>query len=754
MTPPIGQGDRPAPSGVGHRRRSITSPAIGLRLVGALAIAGILTCEGGVTEPPNHAPGPVGTIPDQAIEADSAAAVDVTRYFADPDSDTLTYAATSASTATATVTMSGGVATMTGVAKGETTVTVTARDPEGLTAEQGVKVTVPNRAPESVGTIADLEVEVDTVGSVPDDTVNVGEPVSFDIARYFTDPDGDDLEYSARSSNPATARVGVEGSTLTLVGRAAGTATISVTSLDPAELSAHHEFVVTVVQPNRAPRPVGTIPEQTVDVGGSVSIDVTPYFSDPDHDNLDYSAESSDDVLAKAGASDSLVEVTGHLKGRVTITVTAEDPGGLTATQDFEVEVPNQQPLVAAEIDDLTAFSGRTHRVLLSEVFWDPDGDPLTYAAWSADSAVARPEVVADTVFVTADSDGFATLAVTATDPDSLFAADTFEVTVVVPLFDLALGFTGDVTETTRSRIREARDEWEAFLWNTELNDVEVTDPVVCLGLSADDVGTVDDHLALVHVGSIDGEGGTLAYAGYCYRRKSDSLPIVSAAVFDEADIDRMLSTESLAMVAFHELAHGLGFNRSIWRLNELLDDGDDPHFKGELAIEAFEAAGGADYPDAKVPISSPDYSHWRESVFEREVMTPRMTLGEANPFSAITLQAMTGVGYVVDVSLADDYELPGTAPPPGAGEEYAEGFDLSNDVVRGPVMVLDSDGRVIRVIPAPPGSVVPSFSGRDVRIEPRGPTSRAGGGLDRQAPARETMWKRVINRPSVRRSR
>ena len=422
---------------------------------------------------------------------------------------------------------------------------------------------------------------------------------------------------------------------MTLLGGAAGTATIGVTALDPAELSAHHEFVVTVVQPNRAPRPVGTIPEQTVDAGGSVSIDVAAYFSDPDDDDLHYSAESSDDVLATAGASDSLVEV----------------------------EVPNQPPLVAAEIGDLTAFSGRTRRVLPSEVFWDPDGDPLTYAAWSADSAVARPEVVADTVFVTADSVGSATLGVTATDPEGLFAADTFEVRVLVSSFDLLLGFTGDVAETTRSRIREARDEWESFLWDTELNDVEVPDPVVCLGLSARDVGTVDDHLALV---------------------------------FDEADIDRMLSTESLAMVAFHELAHGLGSIGSIWRLNDLLDEGEDPHFKGELAIEAFEAAGGADYPDAKVPISSPDHSHWRESVFEHEVMTPRITLGEANAVSAITLQAMADVGYVVDVSLADDYELPGTAPPPGAaGEEYADGFDLGDDVVSGPVMVLDSDGPV-----------------------------------------------------------
>ena len=71
-----------------------------LRLVAALSIAGTPTCEGGVTEPPNQAPGPRGTIPDQAIEVDSAVAVDVARYFADPDGDALTYRAMSASTAT------------------------------------------------------------------------------------------------------------------------------------------------------------------------------------------------------------------------------------------------------------------------------------------------------------------------------------------------------------------------------------------------------------------------------------------------------------------------------------------------------------------------------------------------------------------------------------------------------------------------------------------------------------------------------
>ena len=43
---------------------------------------------------------------------------------------------------------------------------------------------------------------------------------------------------------------------------------------------------------------------------------------------------------------------------------------------------------------------------------------------------------------------------------------------------------------------------------------------------------------------SIDGEGGTLAYAGYCWSRRSDDSPILSRAVFDEDDIEQMLDND------------------------------------------------------------------------------------------------------------------------------------------------------------------------------------------------------------------
>ena len=252
------------------------------------------------------------------------------------------------------------------------------------------------------------------------------------------------------------------------------------------------------------------------------------------------------------------------------------------------------------------------------------------------------------------------------------------------------------------------------------MSDVHYSFVVTCHGLSPDSALYVDDHAVLVGREEIDGAGGTYAYAGYCYRRSGDGTPIVSSVVFDNADIGRVLSSGNLHELTFHEIAHGLGFLGHYWRLHNLLDTVPDAHFTGALATEAFDTAGGTSYTGSKVPASSPDHNHWREGVMGREGMTPSMTRWAMNPFSAITLEAMADLGYVVDVSLADDYQLPNTVPPDVAADEDQR-IDLSNDVVQGPVMVIDRDGRVVRVNPAPPGTVLPNFRRQEVRLERRG---------------------------------
>ena len=124
------------------------------------------------------------------------------------------------------VSISGSNLTVEAVAPGTATVTVTAADPDGLTATQSADITVEaaNQAPEAVG-------------ATPAQTMTAGQTATADVSSFFRDPDDDELTYAAESSNTAAVPVSMEGSVLTLTAVAAGTATVTVTASDPDGLT-------------------------------------------------------------------------------------------------------------------------------------------------------------------------------------------------------------------------------------------------------------------------------------------------------------------------------------------------------------------------------------------------------------------------------------------------------------------------------------------------------------------------------------
>ncbi|WP_419942448.1 Ig-like domain-containing protein [Candidatus Palauibacter sp.] len=279
-------------------------------------------------EAANRAPEAVGTIPARAMTAGDEVTVDVSSFFSDPDGDELTYTAESSDADAVTAGMEGSSLTVTAVAVGTATVTVTAADPEGLTATQSAAVAIgqANQAPEALGTI-------------PAQSMTEGDAVTLDVSSFFSDPDGDELTYTAESSDAEVAAAGIEGSSLTVTAVAVGTATVTVTAADPEGLTAAQSAEVTVEAPNRAPEAVGAIPAQAMTEGDEVVVDVSPFFSDPDGDELTYTAESSDAAVAAAGIEGSSLTVTAVAEGSATVTVTVADPDGLTATQSAEVTV-------------------------------------------------------------------------------------------------------------------------------------------------------------------------------------------------------------------------------------------------------------------------------------------------------------------------------------------------------------------------------------------------------------------------------
>ncbi|WP_419947913.1 Ig-like domain-containing protein [Candidatus Palauibacter sp.] len=273
---------------------------------------------------PNRGPEAVGTLPPRTLAVGEAETVDLSPFFSDPDGDALTYAAASSNSVVATVSVSGSSVAVTALAKGGVTVTVTARDPQGLAAQQRFTVVVPNRRPEAVG-------------EIPAQTVSAGETATVEVSSFFSDPDGDALTYAAASSNSVVATVSVSGSSVAVTALAKGTATVTVTANDPEGEEAEQRFRVTV--PNRRPEAVGEIPAQTVSAGETATVEVSSYFSDPDGDRLAYSAVSSDPGVADASVTGGSVSITALAEGVVTITVTARDPGGLSAESPFDVTV-------------------------------------------------------------------------------------------------------------------------------------------------------------------------------------------------------------------------------------------------------------------------------------------------------------------------------------------------------------------------------------------------------------------------------
>ncbi len=404
------------------------------RLVGDMTLAGVRDNYKSENEVGggNRPPVPVGTISAKSVNVgDDVSVDDVSSYFSDPDGDVLTYTTTSSDPDLATVSVSGSTVTVTGVAEGSATITVTATDPGGLSATQSFDVTIQvNQSPVAVGTISAR-------------SVNVGDDVSVDdVSSYFSDPDGDALTYTATSSDPSLATVSVSGSTVTVTGVAEGSATVTVTATDPGGLSATQSFDVTI-QVNQSPVAVGTISAMSVNVGDDVSVDdVSSYFSDPDGDALSYTATSSDPNLATVSVSGSTVTVTGVAEGSATVTVAATDPGGLSATQSFDVTIQvNQSPVAVGTISARSVSVGDDISVDdVSSYFSDPDSDVLTYTASSSDPSIATVSVSGSTVTVTGVAEGSTTITVTATDPRGLSATQSFDVTIQVNQSPVAVG--------------------------------------------------------------------------------------------------------------------------------------------------------------------------------------------------------------------------------------------------------------------------------------------------------------------------
>ncbi len=168
---------------------------------------------------------------------------------------------------------------------------------------------------------------------------------------------------------------------------------------------------------------------------------------------------------------------------------------------------------------------------------------------------------------------------------------------------------------------------------------------------------TVDDVFIDVTVEAIDGPGGAVALGGGG-RFRPDGTAVWGAVAIDTADLATLLANPPAFLdTVTHEMGHVL-LGGSAFTL--LRDDTipSDPRFIGAAANGIYQELGGT----GTIPMNGG--SHWSETAFGTELMTPSFTIGVPSQLSAMTAAALADMNYGVDLAGAEPYSLPGPVPP------------------------------------------------------------------------------------------
>ena len=219
--------------------------------------------------------------------------------------------------------------------------------------------------------------------------------------------------------------------------------------------------------------------------------------------------------------------------------------------------------------------------------------------------------------------------------------------------FRIELSYADDLSPCVRSTIDGAVGWWEKALTDNELAESEPC------GV---DANALEISVETIFQGLGGPIGGALASC-------IDSLPragtiLLSEQAFLGWNRDPRFHSPAINLmyqVVRHEIGHVLG----LVGLQDTLVEGD--HFIGDRAVAEFRRLGGM---AEGVPMEKNDRAHWSNDELRGELMRPSIGLTELPSVSAITLGALVDIGWTVDMSAAEAYEV-------GQPQLYSEGEGL-----------------------------------------------------------------------------
>ena len=406
--------------------------------------------------PDNQPPMVVNPLENKTLQAGFGTdTMDIQKVFNDPNDDELTFNAHSSDDSVIAVTiLQNNQLVISEVGVGIATITLTADDGQEGTVSDEFQVTVTER--ESL-LACDFEV-------CPYDLLDRGKPVQIArelinvratvLAHYGGKPGilgiRDGLHYKGYlvPCRPLDKEFIVDKKEVLISGYVLNCA--GGLTLPQIKGSLGNLFKLTDIRnvpENQPPMVVNPLENRTLQEGfGTDMVDIQNVFNDPNDDALTFNAHSSnDEVVSVTILQNNQLVISEVGTGIATITLTADDGQGTTASTTFEVTIIGN--MIVLTPPDLAFTEGfRGTGIFLHTYFRSTNGDELNFIASTSDPSVVtvnigQNSVYGATLIINGVGNGIVTITITANDSRGETVSTTFKLTVIERVSLLACDF-------------------------------------------------------------------------------------------------------------------------------------------------------------------------------------------------------------------------------------------------------------------------------------------------------------------------
>lgn len=283
----------------------------------------------------NTAPSKKNTPDDINVDMTAPTILNGNHYFTDAETpEQLTYTVSGFNSNLIDVEVNGNEMVFNSKGTGQTTITVTATDPQGKSYSLNFKVNAYNTPPVNSEPIPTLYLE------------GINQSKTINLLDYFEDVDGDQLDvwfvqYPDNTQN--VVKMNLINNQLVVTSMREGTTTIEV-GVEDGDQTISASFDVVVKSPQNNAPVSKTIPNQILSLDDeALSLDVAQYFSDNDGDTLEYTVQVNNSNVSVENIGSNL-SISPNATGSTDITVSVDDGKGGKASRTFTVNITEPVP--------------------------------------------------------------------------------------------------------------------------------------------------------------------------------------------------------------------------------------------------------------------------------------------------------------------------------------------------------------------------------------------------------------------------